>query len=109
MTHAPRSKAIIILNPADPPILMHNTIYAKIKKPHLDLLKIEINSIVKKIQKYVPGYRLILGPVFESDRVTTMIEVVGRGDFLPIYAGNLDIINCAAIEVAEEFARRKLL
>lgn len=109
LTHAPRSKAIIILNPAEPPILMHNTIYAKIKKPDLDLLKLEINSTVKKIQKYVPGYKLILGPVFESDRVTTMIEVVGKGDFLPVYAGNLDIINCAAIEVAEEFARRKLL
>ena len=109
LTNVPRSKAIIILNPAEPPILMHNTIYAKIKKPDLDLLKLEINSTVKKIQKYVPGYKLILGPVFESDRVTTMIEVVGRGDFLPIYAGNLDIINCAAIEVAEEFARRKLL
>ncbi len=109
LTNVPRSKAIIILNPAEPPILMHNTIYAKIKNPDLDLLKIEISSIVKKIQKYVPGYKLILGPVFESNRVTTMIEVVGKGDFLPIYAGNLDIINCAAIEVAEEFARRKLL
>lgn len=109
LTNVPHSKAIIILNPAEPPILMHNTIYAKIKKPDLNLLKEEINSIVKKIQKYVPGYKVILGPVFESDRVTTMIEVVGRGDFLPIYAGNLDIINCAAIEVAEEYARRRLL
>lgn len=108
LSSVPHSKAIIILNPAEPPILMHNTIYAKIKNPKLDLLKKEITQIVKKIQKYVPGFKLILGPVFESDRVTTMIEVVGRGDFLPIYAGNLDIINCAAIEVAEEYGRRKL-
>lgn len=109
LTNVSRSKAIIILNPADPPILMHNTIYAKIINPKLDLLKKEIRKVIKEIQKYVPGYKLILGPVFENDRVTTMIEVVGRGDFLPIYAGNLDIINCAAIEVAEEYARKKLV
>lgn len=108
LTNAPRSKAIIILNPAEPPILMHNTIYARIDNPKLDALTNEIKSVVRKIQKYVPGYKLKLGPVYENNRVTTMIEVVGRGDFLPIYAGNLDIINCAAVEVAEEYAKRKL-
>lgn len=107
-TKVPQAKAIIVLNPAEPPILMHNTIYALIKKPKIDLLEKEIQLIVKKIQKYVPGYRLIVGPVFENNRVTTIIEVVGRGDYLPIYAGNLDIINCAAIVVAEEYAKRKL-
>ncbi len=109
LTNVPQSKAIIILNPGEPPILMHNTIYARIENPKLDALADEIKSVVKKIQKYVPGYKLILGPVYENNRVTTMIEVVGRGDFLPVYAGNLDIINCAAIEVAEEYARKKLL
>lgn len=107
-THVPKAKAIIILNPAEPPIIMHNTIFAQIQNPNLKLLKSQIVSIVKKIKKYVPGYRLTLGPIYENGRVTIMNEVVGRGDFLPKYAGNLDIINCAAIVVAEEYARRKL-
>ena len=72
------------------------------------LLKSKILSGVRKIKKYVPGYRLTLGPIYENGRVTIMNEVVGKGDFLPKYAGNLDIINCAAIEVAEEYARRNL-
>lgn len=104
----PHAKAIVILNPADPPILMHNTIYAKIEKPNLGLLTSEIKKVVKKIQEYVPGYKLVLDPVFADGRLTTMIEVVGLGDYLPVYAGNLDIINCAAIAVAEKYARRKL-
>ncbi len=104
----PKAKAIVNLNPADPPILMHNTIYAKIKNPKIDLITEEIKKVVKKIQKYVPGYKLILEPVFDNGKLTTMIEVIGRGDYLPVYAGNLDIINCAAIAVAEEYAKRKL-
>lgn len=104
----PHAKAIVILNPADPPILMHNTIYAKIENPNIDLLTAEIKKMVRKIQEYVPGYKLVLEPVFSDGRLTTMIEVVGLGDYLPVYAGNLDIINCAAIAVAEEYARRKL-
>lgn len=104
----PHAKAIVILNPADPPILMHNTIYAKIEKPNIDLLTSEIKKVVEKIQEYVPGYKLVLDPVFADGRLTTMIEVVGLGDYLPVYAGNLDIINCAAIAVAEKYARRKL-
>ncbi len=103
-----KAKAIVNLNPADPPILMHNTIYAKIKNPKIDLITQEIKKVVKKIQQYVPGYKLVLEPVFDNGKLTTMIEVVGRGDYLPVYAGNLDIINCAAIAVAEEYARRKL-
>lgn len=106
LTGVPKSKAIIILNPAEPPILMHNTIYAQIDNPKINQLKIEIKSIVNKIQKYVPGYKLTLEPLFENNRLITMIEVVGRGDFLPTYAGNLDIINCAAINVAESYAKK---
>jgi acetaldehyde dehydrogenase len=103
------AKAIIVLNPAEPPILMHNTIYAKIEKPRIEEIAAQVASMVKKIQKYVPGYRVILGPVVENSRVTTMVEVVGRGDFLPKYSGNLDIMTCAAVNVAEEFAKRKIL
>lgn len=103
------AKAIIIFNPAEPPIIMHNTIYAQIRRPKIQSLVREIKEVVRKIKKYVPGYKLTLGPIFENKRLTIMSEVVGRGDFLPIFAGNLDIINCAAVEVAEEYAKRKLL
>lgn len=107
-TNVPETKAIIILNPAEPPILMHNTVYAQIEKPKLNLLSREIKRVENQIRKYVPGYKITLRPVFENLRVTVMNEVVGRGDFLPVFAGNLDIINCAAVVVAEEYAKRKL-
>lgn len=102
------AKAIIILNPVEPPMFMHNTIFVEVNNPNIEKIRQEIQLIVRKIQKYVPGYKLVLEPTYENNRLTTMIEVVGRGDFLPIYAGNLDIINCAAIVVAESFARKKL-
>jgi len=104
----PQVKTIIILNPADPPYLMHNTLYAKIERPDLPALERSINRTVKKIQEYVPGFKLLYGPVQESGRVTTITEVVGRGDYLPTYAGNLDIINCAAVAVAEQYAKKRL-
>jgi len=107
LTGVPRAKAIINLNPAEPPILMHNTIYAKIAKPDITRISREVAAMVIRIQKYVPGYKVVLGPVAESDRVTTMVEVVGLGDYLPRYSGNLDIITCAAVSVAEEYARRR--
>lgn len=102
------TKAIIILNPAEPPVLMHNTIYLKINKPSIAKIRKEINSMVKIINKYVPGYRIKAGPVFESGRVTIMVEVSGRGDYLPKYSGNLDIITCAAVNAAEEYAKKLL-
>jgi len=105
----PAAKAIIILNPAEPPITMHNTIYALIENPRIQELQHAISAIAKKIREYVPGYNVTLGPLKDKDRVTTMIEVVGRGDYLPKYSGNLDIITCAAIKVAEEYAKKKLL
>lgn len=107
-TKIAKAKAIIILNPAEPPIIMHNTIFAQIKNPNLRLLKSKIYKVVSEIKRYVPGYKLTLGPVFENGRLTVMNEVEGSGDYLPSYAGNLDIINCAAMAVAEEFAKRKL-
>ncbi|MBP8855210.1 MAG: acetaldehyde dehydrogenase (acetylating) [Oscillospiraceae bacterium] len=103
------TKAIITLNPAEPPITMRNTVYAMIENPDIEALSREIHLMEKRIQKYVPGYQVIVGPVFESGRVTTTVEVMGSGDFLPKYSGNLDIITCAAIEIAEEYARKKLL
>lgn len=104
-----KAKAIIVLNPAEPPMLMHNTIYAKIENPRMEEIATQIMAMAKKIQKYVPGYKIVLGPVFENNRVTTMVEVIGLGDFLPKYSGNLDIITCAAVNVAEAFAKKKIL
>lgn len=104
-----KAKAIIILNPAEPPITMHNTVYAIIESPDMQQIKDAVARVEREIRQYVPGYKVVLGPVLENGRVTTSIEVTGSGDFLPTYAGNLDIITCAAIEIAESYARRKLL
>ena len=104
-----RAKAIIILNPAEPPITMHNTIYALVDNPDMEAISKAVDRVEKELQKYVPSYKVVLGPVYENGRVTTSIEVTGSGDFLPAYAGNLDIITCAAVEIAENYARRKLL
>ena len=68
-------------------------------------MELEVASLVAKVQTYVPGYQLILGPLFENGRVVIMLKVRGLGDYLPEYAGNLDIINCAAIAMAEEYAK----
>ncbi len=104
-----KAKAIIILNPAEPPVTMHNTVYALIDNPDMAAITKAVKETEQALQKYVPGYKVVLGPVYENGRVTTSIEVTGSGDFLPAYAGNLDIITCAALEIAENYARRKLL
>ncbi len=104
------AKAIIILNPAEPPITMHNTIYALVDPaPNMGKIKEAVKEAESEIKKYVPGYKIVVGPIFESGRITTSVEVKGSGDFLPEYAGNLDIITCAAVEIAENYARRRLL
>lgn len=103
------TKAIIVLNPAEPPITMHNTVYALIDNPKMDKISKKIKKVEAEIQKYVPGYKIVLEPVYENGRVTTTLQVVGLGDYLPKYAGNLDIITCAAIEMAENYAKRKLM
>lgn len=103
------TKAIIILNPAEPPITMHNTIYALIDHPNMDALRRRVREAEAKIRKYVPGYKILMEPVFENGRVTTSLQVIGLGDYLPKYSGNLDIINCAAIEIAENYAKQRIL
>lgn len=107
-TTAKKTKAIIILNSAEPPIHMHNTLYAVIERPDMEKIIKEVRLTEKKIQQYVPGYRVLYDPVFENGRVTTAVEVIGQGDYLPKYAGNLDIITCAAVEVAECYAEKLL-
>lgn len=101
---AQRAKAILILNPANPPIDMQTTIYAKIANPDLPAIRASVAAMVENLKTYVPGYGLVVPPTIEGDRVVTTIKVVGAGDYLPQYAGNLDIINCAAIAMAEMVA-----
>ena len=107
---ADKGKAIIILNPAEPPIMMTNTIYVQVKDKSvsLDIISDSVNEIVKEVQKYVPGYKLRVPPIKEGDKVTVGVEVEGQGDFLPTYSGNLDIINAAAIAAAEKIAEELL-
>jgi acetaldehyde dehydrogenase (acetylating) len=99
------AKAILNLNPAEPCIDMQTTVYALVKNLDLAALQQGIYEMVNKIQQYVPGYELLIPPTFENNRVIMSVRVKGMGDFLPSYAGNLDIINCAAIAVAETFAK----
>jgi len=104
-TGCPRTKAILNLNPAQPAVHMQTTVMAKIARPDLERTRAEVAKMVALIRRYVPGYRLVLEPLAEHQRVVAMVRVDGLGDFLPKYAGNLDIINCAALAFAEAFAR----
>ena len=106
---AGRGKAIIILNPAEPPIMMRDTIYARVTAPDLWAIIESVNEMVSAVQQYVPGYRLTLPPTLDGDRVTVMIEVEGEGAFLPKYAGNLDVMTAAAKAAGEQFARKLAL
>jgi len=115
---AKQGKAIIILNPADPPILMRNTIYVLLDSEEVDRQAIvdSVAEMVTAVQTYVPGYRLKNEPVFEvrelpegkKTLVVMLLEVTGAGDFLPPYAGNLDIMTASARQVGELFARKIL-
>lgn len=104
---AQRAKAIVVLNPADPPIIMRNAIYV-VPDPDGDFDEAEVResiaAMVDDLQAYVPGYRLTVEPFMNGDHFVVAVEVVGAGDFLPTYSGNLDIINAAAVAVAERYA-----
>jgi acetaldehyde dehydrogenase len=107
---AARGKAIIVLNPADPPILMRNTVFCALgPDADPDAVTASIGAMVAEVATYVPGYRLTTEPVFDDGRVSVFLEVTGAGDFLPPYAGNLDIMTAAAARVGEELARTTLL
>ena len=104
---AKKGKAIIIINPAEPPLTMRDTIHCKtVGKPDREAIIDSVHRMVAEVQKYVPGYKLKNGPVFDGNFVTTWMEVEGLGDFLPKYAGNLDIMTSAGLRIAEMFAER---
>jgi acetaldehyde/propanal dehydrogenase len=102
---ARRGKAIIILNPAEPPLIMRDTIHCLTEaEPDTEAISASIRQMVAEVQTYVPGYRLKNGPVFDGRRITVYMEVAGLGDYLPAYAGNLDIMTAAALRTGEIFA-----
>jgi acetaldehyde dehydrogenase len=117
---AQEGKAIIVLNPADPPLIMRNTVYvvpdAERDEVDEDAISESVNEIVSEVQKAVPGYQLKNGPTFEERKtpwgekpvVMMFLEVEGAGDFLPKYSGNLDIMTSSARKVGEAFARHLL-
>jgi acetaldehyde/propanal dehydrogenase len=105
---AKQGKAIIIINPADPPLIMRDTVHCLVEgTPDEAAITASVHAMVKEVQKYVPGYRLVNGPVFDGKRVSIYLEVEGLGDYLPKYAGNLDIMTAAA-RTAEMFAEHIL-
>lgn len=103
-------KAIIILNPAEPPLLMRDTVICSLQREaDHDAIEASVFRMVEEVASYVPGYRLRVPPQFEANRVSIFLEVEGKGDFLPPYAGNLDIMTAAAVRVAEEIAKSRAL
>lgn len=103
---AKRTKAILILNPAVPPIDMQTTIYAKLENPNILAISSAVKAMVQELNRYVPGYQILVPPTIEGNKVVITIKVLGAGDYLPQYAGNLDVINCAAISMAELIAEK---
>jgi acetaldehyde/propanal dehydrogenase len=102
---AAKGKAIIVINPAEPPLIMRDTIHCLTAgPPKKAAIEKSVKEMIKEVQKYVPGFRLVNGPVFDGNRVTTYVEVAGLGDYLPKYAGNLDIMTASAARTAEMFA-----
>ena len=102
---ARHAKAILTLNPAFPCVDMQTTVLVKAASPDLEKISESISAMVRRVQEYVPGYQLVVGPLIENDRIVVTVKVLGLGDYLPKYAGNLDIINCAAIAAAEHYAK----
>ena len=106
---ARKGKALCIINPAEPPMMMRNTIQCLCDdEPDQARITESIHAMIKEVQKYVPGYTLVNGPLFDGKRVAVYMQVAGLGDYLPTYAGNLDIMTAAACRTAEMFAQEIL-
>ncbi len=106
---ARKGKALAIINPAEPPMMMRDTIYCLTDdEPDREKITASILEMIGEVQKYVPGYRLVNGPIYDGNQVSIFMEVAGLGDYLPTYAGNLDIMTAAATRTAEMFAEEIL-
>lgn len=105
---ASKGKAIILLNPAEPPMKMNNTIYMKVNEWDEQLVVTSVEHMVAEVQSYVPGYRMKIPPTYDGEKIVVMIEVEGSGDYLSSYSGNLDIETCAALAIAERKAEHIL-
>ncbi|POP51713.1 acetaldehyde dehydrogenase (acetylating) [Zhongshania marina] len=104
---AKQGKAIIVINPAEPPLIMRDTIHCLVEgEADQAAITASVHDMVGEVQRYVPGYRLVNGPVFDGQRVSMYMEVEGLGDYLPKYAGNLDIMTAAALRTAEMIAQK---
>ncbi|MBU1659466.1 acetaldehyde dehydrogenase (acetylating) [bacterium] len=101
------AKTILIVNPAQPCINMQVSIKALVKEYKQREFIPAFNAVVRRLQEYIPGYGIVIAPLYEEGILTIMISVNGAGDYLPAYAGNLDIITCSAIYVAENLAQNK--
>ena len=106
---AQKGKASSVVNPAEPPVMMRDTVHClTVDAPKVDEINASVQAMLAEVQRYVPGYRLVNGPVFDGNRVSIFLEVEGLGDYLPKYAGNLDIMTAAAARTAEMFAEEIL-
>jgi acetaldehyde dehydrogenase len=121
---AQRGKAVIILNPADPPLVMRDTVFCLVEGPvDQAAVRASVHAMAEQVRSYVPGYRLkqdvqfdtvdepfvpALGRPFRGTRVSVFLEVVGAGHYLPEYAGNLDIMTSAALRTAERLVSQRL-
>lgn len=106
---AASGKAIIVINPAEPPLMMRDTVHClTVAEPDEEAITRSVMAMIEQVQKYVPGYTLKNGPVFDGKRVSIYLEVEGLGDFLPKYAGNLDIMTAAGLRTAEMYAEEIL-
>lgn len=106
---AKQGKAIIVINPAEPPLIMRDTVHCLVEgTPREAEIRSSVEQMLREVQKYVPGYRIVNGPVFDGRRVSIYLEVEGLGDYLPKYSGNLDIMTAAAARTAEMFAEALL-
>lgn len=109
LTNTQRAKVLTIFNPAIPEVPMRNTIYCIPKSDYkLEEIEQSVRVMVQRIQDYVPGYELTLKPVVENGIITTIVSIHGAGDFLPPYAGNLDIETASAVKIGELYAQRML-
>ena len=94
-----------IVNPAEPPLIMRNTVHCRVEgEPDRAAIDASVLAMIGEVQKYVPGYRLVNGPAYDGDFVAVFLEVAGLGDFLPPFAGNLDIMTAAAARTGDMIA-----